>query len=90
MSRILSRSGRFISITFAQPHFRKRLYAVKHYDWNIQLHTFGEGFHFFFYVMTKGKSLLPQDLCKPLEGNTQAVTFLEEEDHESYLHSIEI
>jgi len=57
VSSILKPGGKFISIAFAQPHFRKPLYARSKYDWDIRTETFGEGFHFFYYVMEKGKRL---------------------------------
>jgi len=47
--------GRFISITFAQPHFRVPLYiADPVYNWSIDVNTFGTGFHYFYYTMTRG------------------------------------
>ena len=54
-------NGVFISITFAQPHFRKPLYAHDEYNWSIQLQTIGETFHYFIYIMTKGQKLKPDD-----------------------------
>ena len=97
MSNILTASGRFISVTFAQPHFRKCLYAKPEYGWSIRTETFGEGFHFFFYVMTRGhplsdddaklwrNSLERQSACQP------PVTFLDDRDHDDgYLNSIEM
>jgi len=90
VSNVLLKGGRFISITFAQPHFRKRLYAEKSFDWNIHVQTFGYGFHFFFYVMTKGEPLSASDM--PLELSPQPqqpVAFIEDETPENYLSSIE-
>lgn len=93
---MLTSSGRFISITFAQPHFRKSIYAREHYGWSIRTETFGDGFHFFFYVMTKGQPLSPDDvqLVKKfsLEGKspTQPETFHDVDDDDSYLNSIEM
>jgi len=57
VSRLLRRDGRFISITFAQPHFRLPHYAVGDYDWSCEVHTLGSHFHFFVYSMIKGRSL---------------------------------
>jgi len=57
VSRILKPGGRFISITFAQPHFRVPIYAVTDYKWDARWDTFGETFHYFIYTMTKGLPL---------------------------------
>lgn len=48
-------------MTFSQPHFRKPFLAKLQYDWSISMHTFGNSFHFFFYVMEKGKQLSEND-----------------------------
>ncbi|XP_028987882.1 EEF1A lysine methyltransferase 4 [Betta splendens] len=61
ISRCLKPGGRFVSITFAQPFFRKRLYARGEYDWSVTHHSYGEGFEYFVYVMTKGEKLSPAD-----------------------------
>jgi len=90
VSRVLCKGGRFISITFAQPHFRKRLYAEQNFDWNIHVQTFGDNFHFFFYVMTKGESLSLSDLPAELSPlPQQPVAFIEDDTPENYLSSIE-
>ncbi|KAH8038833.1 hypothetical protein HPB51_003336 [Rhipicephalus microplus] len=57
VSRVLRSGGRFISITFAQPHFRSPLYANVQYDWSVDTFKFGTSFHYFCYVMTKGREL---------------------------------
>ncbi|KAM6948206.1 EEF1A lysine methyltransferase 4 [Aplochiton taeniatus] len=61
VSRVLRPGGRFLSITFAQPHFRKRLYARRAYDWSVAHDRYGDGFHYFLYVLTKGEALSPED-----------------------------
>ena len=61
--RVLRPGGCFLSITFAQPHFRKPIYAQEKYDWGIEIQTFGEYFHYFFYLMTKGQPLAEEDLA---------------------------
>ncbi|KAM4605282.1 EEF1A lysine methyltransferase 4 [Polymixia lowei] len=61
ISRVLKPGGRFLSVTFSQPHFRKRLYARCEYNWSIKHHTYGDGFHYFLYVLTKGEELSPED-----------------------------
>jgi hypothetical protein len=104
VSQVLSSRGRFISITFAQPHFRKRIYARELYGWSIRTETFGDGFHFFFYVMIKGERLSAHDaqLDKSAWTNNHnnlesqpAVTRLQQQrednnDDGSYLNSIEM
>ena len=63
---MLEKNGVFISITFAQPHFRKPLYALDKYNWSIDLFTVGDTFHYFVYVMTK---------CKPLKESDKNFNF---------------
>lgn len=62
ISQILRPGGSFISVTFAQPHFRSPLYSLKRYGWSVVWETVGEGFEYFVYVMTKGESLTEQNL----------------------------
>lgn len=69
ISRCLKPGGRFISITFANPFFRKRLYARSEYNWSIKHHTFGDGFEYYLYVLTKGEPLSAEDAA--LEQNLQ-------------------
>lgn len=57
VSRVLCSGGRFISITFAQPHFRSPLYANVQFNWSLDTFKFGTSFHYFCYVMTKGREL---------------------------------
>lgn len=61
ISRSLKPGGRFISITFANPFFRKRLYARTEYNWSIEHYTYGDGFEYYVYVLTKGQPLSPED-----------------------------
>uniref|UniRef100_A0A3B5KWX8 Endothelin converting enzyme 2a n=1 Tax=Xiphophorus couchianus TaxID=32473 RepID=A0A3B5KWX8_9TELE len=61
ISRCLKPGGCFVSITFAQPFFRKRLYARTAYNWSVRHDSYGEGFQYFVYVMTKGEQLSPED-----------------------------
>ena len=48
-------------MTFSQPHFRKPFLAKSQYNWSISVQIFGDFFHFFFYVMVKGKPLSEDD-----------------------------
>ena len=65
VSTILRPTGKFISITFAQPHFRKQFWAKESFGWSIDTRTFGtssDSIPFFYYVMEKGKHLSADDL----------------------------
>ncbi|EOA17276.1 hypothetical protein CARUB_v10005548mg [Capsella rubella] len=53
--RVLKPDGIFISITFGQPHFRRPLFKDPKYSWSMEYNTFGDGFHYFFYILRKGK-----------------------------------
>lgn len=55
MSRVLKNDGCFISITFAQPHFRGPLYIKSNYKWSYDKWELGDNFHYYFYVMMKGQ-----------------------------------
>ncbi|NXS94877.1 EFMT4 methyltransferase, partial [Jacana jacana] len=67
VSRVLRPGGCFISITFAQPHFRKPHLAQESFGWSLRHVPCGDGdpsaFHYFLYVMRKGQPLDPSDLA---------------------------
>jgi hypothetical protein len=94
VSEILRDNGVFISITFAQPHFRKPIYALDKYNWSIEQFTVGETFHYFIYVMTKGQKLNESEkyfYCRQ-EGKSDASRLtvqLENDTNENYLLNIE-
>ena len=98
ISNILKTGGRFISITFSQPHFRKTYLANCEYDWSITINTFGIYFHYFFYVMEKGKELNDSDKMveviesKKIHDSAQhCVSFTELEEHdENFLQNINL
>jgi len=47
-----------LSLTFSQPHFRLPFYAkTKKYNWNVSHQSYGTGFQFSCFVMTKGETL---------------------------------
>ena len=46
---------KFILISFGQPHFRINSY-LKYHLWDISYTTFGQGFGYFFYVLTLNKN----------------------------------
>lgn len=62
VSRVLTPSGCFISVTFSPPHFRSRHYAQPKYVWSVSCDTYGRDFHYFLYTMLKGGKLTPYDI----------------------------
>ncbi|XP_056452367.1 EEF1A lysine methyltransferase 4 isoform X2 [Gadus chalcogrammus] len=92
--RALRPRGRFLSLTFAQPHFRKPLYARREYRWSVAQHTYGDGFHYFLYAMTAGEELSPEDAAmetrrlEEAEAPPPQVTFMQESDTEDFLGNI--
>jgi len=53
VSRVLKPGGKFIQITFSQPHFRRNVMQKDEYNWEYKAITIGTGFHYYVYVMTK-------------------------------------
>ena len=94
VSSILKNKGVFISITFAQPHFRKLLYAKEKYNWSIEQFTIGETFHYFVYVMTKGEPLNQNDkyfYCRNGLSTNTNINYLKEEDYDhDFLNQIKL
>lgn len=66
VSEILKPNGIFLSITFAQPHFRLPLYAEVKYGWSIETKKFGTDFAYFLYIITKGMPLNMDQIQKYL------------------------
>ncbi|XP_058920250.1 endothelin-converting enzyme 2 isoform X4 [Kogia breviceps] len=95
VSRVLVPGGQFISMTSAAPHFRTRHYAQAHYGWSLRHATYGNGFHFHFYLMQKGKELtvaqlaLGAQILSPPRPPTPPC-FLQDSDHEDFLSAIEL
>ncbi|XP_078430533.1 S-adenosyl-L-methionine-dependent methyltransferases superfamily protein [Wolffia australiana] len=54
VQRVLKPDGIFISISFGQPHFRRRFFEDPEFTWSFEYETFGEEFHYFFYTLKKG------------------------------------
>ncbi|XP_071454716.1 EEF1A lysine methyltransferase 4-like [Hetaerina americana] len=63
VSRILKDNGKFISVTFTQPHFRIPMFINEKYRWDVEQKTFGEFVQYFFYICVKGRPL-SQSLLK--------------------------
>ncbi|XP_026456164.1 EEF1A lysine methyltransferase 4 isoform X2 [Papaver somniferum] len=53
--RVLKPDGVFVSISFGQPHFRRPLFEAPEFSWSIEWKTFGDGFHYFFYILKKNR-----------------------------------
>ncbi|XP_065559127.1 EEF1A lysine methyltransferase 4-like isoform X2 [Artemia franciscana] len=87
ISRILVKGGKFISLSFTQPHFRKPIYAKPEFNWSFNYSTYGDYFHYFFYVMTKGESL--DSAC--INASISISHFVEplSEDEEDFIFSIQ-
>ncbi|CAF1093725.1 unnamed protein product [Adineta ricciae] len=99
-----SNHGRFISISFQQPHFRRPFLAKRKYQWSIQVHSVTDGnesVEYFVYVMRKGEQLNEEDqlleegkstkwywINKTSSSTATAKCFLKEND-EQYLFNID-
>ncbi|KAF4352378.1 hypothetical protein F8388_016657 [Cannabis sativa] len=59
--RVLKQDGIFISISFGQPHFRRPFLNAPEFTWSFEWKTFGDGFHYFVYILKKGKRSLDND-----------------------------
>ncbi|XP_038164215.1 EEF1A lysine methyltransferase 4 [Cyprinodon tularosa] len=96
ISRCLRPGGRFVSITFAQPFFRKRLYARTEYNWSVRHDSYGEGFEYFVYVMTKGEQLSPEDaalenkLLEEFKSQPTSIPTHQDEDDNDFLSNINL
>ncbi|KAL3144077.1 hypothetical protein ABBQ32_003872 [Trebouxia sp. C0010 RCD-2024] len=53
--RVLKADGAFLSITFAQPHFRKPFLLSEQYTWDVNAWPFGDSFHYYVYAMHKNQ-----------------------------------
>lgn len=74
---------------------RKRLYARAEYNWSIKKYSYGEGFEYFVYVMTKGEVLSPEDaaLEKNLEvtkSSNATVATIQNDTEEVFLSNIDL
>ncbi|KAF5185857.1 Methyltransferase-like protein [Thalictrum thalictroides] len=84
--RVLKQDGIFISISFGQPHFRRPLFESPEFTWSIEWSTFGDGFHYFFYILKKGRRLVenPKGCTKSFE--TPSINLYQEElENEDYI-----
>ncbi|NXU58861.1 EFMT4 methyltransferase, partial [Turnix velox] len=104
VSRVLRPEGCFISISFAQPHFRKPHYAQEVFGWSLR-HVAcagvggeegGGSFHTFVYIMRKGQPLDPADILlgqrlhQPPPEPPSSPPMPPEEEDEDYLLAIQL
>ncbi|XP_042383559.1 EEF1A lysine methyltransferase 4-like [Zingiber officinale] len=83
---VLKPEGIFISISFGQPHFRRPLFEGASFTWSVEWKTFGEGFHYFFYILKKGRRILKSDDCKNERSDVPSISLLHEElEDEDYM-----
>lgn len=54
ISRVMKANGTFLSISFAQPHFRSKLYLDRDYGWHVEASLeIGTSFHHYYYHLVK-------------------------------------
>ena len=82
--RVLAKDGVFLSVTFAQPHFRRPFLQDPQYDWGRDVATFGEGFQYFVYAMRKGKRAADDAAAadQGMNGSSDRVALKESPMHE--------
>eukprot|EP01027_Heterolobosea_sp_BB2_P013796 GEZU01019852.1.p1 GENE.GEZU01019852.1~~GEZU01019852.1.p1 ORF type:complete len:114 (-),score=35.10 GEZU01019852.1:92-433(-) len=51
--RVIKKGGKYIQISFGQPHMRRKYFLKEKFDWDLQINTVGDFFHYYFYVLTK-------------------------------------
>jgi hypothetical protein len=42
-----------LKLYLSQPHFRRPLFDAPEFTWSVEWSTFGDTFHYFFYVLKK-------------------------------------
>jgi ubiquinone/menaquinone biosynthesis C-methylase UbiE len=83
VTRVLTAQGRYVQISFGQPHFRKRNYFVRDtYGWSVTHQTFGSGLGYFCYTMKKGTPL-PDDIDDEPSPSSSSSTTTSESDAKS-------
>lgn len=91
--RVLQDRGKLLSITFAQPHFRKPLLMNRKYPWSCDVSTFGgeASFEYFVYTMRKGERREEQD-DGSLKLRTCSIgeTLQDQVDHPDFLSNIQL
>ena len=67
VARVLRDGGRFLSISFGQPHFRRRHLVQLAYGWDLRVTAVGDSFHYYLYRMQKGapdRPRTPADIAR--------------------------
>ncbi|KAF9620208.1 hypothetical protein IFM89_010943 [Coptis chinensis] len=84
--RVLKQDGIFISISFGQPHFRRPLFEAPEFTWSLNWNTFGDGFHYFFYTLRKGRRSMDNiNGCRKTSEPPSICLFQEELEDEDYM-----
>lgn len=83
--RVLKPDGVFISITFGQPHFRRPIFGAPEFNWSMEWSTFGDGFHYFFYILKKGQKMSDTNLFAEKIDVPSISMFHDELDNEDYI-----
>ncbi|CAL9174926.1 unnamed protein product [Musa hybrid cultivar] len=84
--KVLKPEGTFISISFGQPHFRRPLFEGQGFTWSVDWKTFGEGFHYFFYTLKKGRRMSDNKECGSERPSMPSISLLHEElEDENYI-----
>ncbi|GAA5839018.1 hypothetical protein JCM11251_007854 [Rhodosporidiobolus azoricus] len=65
--RVLKPSGRFLYLTFGQPHFRRQ--HIQRPGWKLDILEVGEGFSYYFYVLEREDR--PADETAAVEGQKE-------------------
>jgi SAM-dependent methyltransferase len=59
VARVLAPGGKFLQVSFGQPHFRRGYLTRAGLPWALEVKTFGEFFHYFFYKMQRRADAAP-------------------------------
>ncbi|PSS29397.1 Endothelin-converting enzyme 2 region like [Actinidia chinensis var. chinensis] len=88
--RVLKPDGIFISIAFGQPHFRHPLFNALEFTWSIEWNTFGDGFHYFFYILKRGRRSSESNGLIERVNTTSISLFHDELESEDYIFRMNI
>ncbi|XP_010906905.2 uncharacterized protein [Elaeis guineensis] len=84
--KVLKPEGTFVSISFGQPHFRRPLFEAPAFTWSVEWDTFGDGFHYFFYTLKKGRRSSNSDGHQNKSFSIPSISLLHEElENEDYI-----
>ncbi|XP_058069154.1 uncharacterized protein LOC131218562 isoform X2 [Magnolia sinica] len=71
--------------TVNKPHFRRPLFEAPEFTWSFEWSTFGDGFHYFFYTLKKGKRSLDSKKCSDRLDSPSICLLQEELEGEDYI-----